>query len=84
MGLTMTVNSNKTFAFSDSSMFPSLKGTWKFYATEDGGFVRCTFPDRSYETLVFAGNGFWGFQHDCLINGSNNDVIYFKRADNSK
>ena len=80
--LAMTVYSNNTFVFSDSSMFPSLKGTWKFYATEDGGFVRCTFPTLTYETLVFAGNGFWGFQEGCFKNGSNNDVIYFKKKDN--
>jgi hypothetical protein len=77
--LTMTVNSNNTFEFSDTSMFPSKKGSWKFYSTEDGGFVRCSFPDRTYETLVFAGNDYWGFQHDCFRNGNNDDVIYFKK-----
>ncbi len=75
----MIVNSNNTFEFSDTSMFPSKKGSWKFYSTEDGGFVRCSFPDRTYETLVFAGGDYWGFQHDCFRNGSNDDVIYFKK-----
>jgi hypothetical protein len=37
--LAMTVSSNNSFVFNDSSMFPALKGTWKFYSTEDGGFV---------------------------------------------
>ena len=39
--LTLKVNSNNTFIFSDTSFFLSKKGTWKFYDTEDGGFIRC-------------------------------------------
>jgi hypothetical protein len=77
--LTMIVNSNNTFEFSDTSMFPSKKGSWKFYSTEDGGFVRCSFPGRTYESLVFVGDDYWGFQHDCFRNGNNYDVIYFKK-----
>lgn len=80
--LTMIVNSNNTFEFNDTSMFPSKEGKWKFYSTEDGGFVRCSFSDRNYETLVFAGNDYWGFQPNCFRNGSNNEVIYFKKVDN--
>ncbi len=75
----MIVNSNNTFEFSDTGMFPSKNGSWKFYSTEDGGFVRCSFPDRTYETLVFAGDDYWGFQHDCFRNGNTGDVIYFKK-----
>ncbi len=78
--LTLTVNSNNTFELSDTSMFLSKKGSWEFYSTEDGGFVRCSFPDRTYETLVFSGNDYLGFQHDCFRNSSNGDVIYFKKA----
>ena len=77
--LTMTVYLNNTFVFSDTSMFLSKSGHWKFYSTEDGGFVRCTFSGRSYESLVFAGNDYWAFQHGCFRNGANDDVIYFKK-----
>jgi hypothetical protein len=79
-GLSMSVKPNNSFVFSDSSMFPSVNGTWKFYSTEDGGFVRCSFPGMAYETLVFAGNGFWGFQQGCFRNGSSGDVIYFRKV----
>jgi hypothetical protein len=77
--LTMIVKPNKTFEFSDTSMFPSKNGSWKFYPTEDGGFVKCGFSDRKYESLVFANGEFWGFQHDCFRNGKNDDIIYFKK-----
>lgn len=82
-GLTLKVNSNNSFVFSDTSIFLSKKGTWKFYDTEDGGFVRCRFPNSSYETEVFAGNNFWGFQQDCFRNGCCGDVIYFKKVKNN-
>jgi hypothetical protein len=77
--LTMIVKPNKTFEFSDTSMFPSKKGTWKYYPTEDGGFVKCSFSDRKYESLVFTNGNFWGFQHDCFQNGKNDDILYFKK-----
>ena len=77
--LTMIVKPDKTFEFSDTSMFPSKKGTWKYYPTEDGGFVRCSFSDWKYESLVFTNGGFWGFQHGCFRNGKNDDIIYFKK-----
>ena len=75
----MIVKPNNTFEFSDTSMFPSRNGIWKFYSTEDGGFVRCGFSDRKYESLVIANGEFWGFQHDCFQNGNNDDIIYFKK-----
>jgi hypothetical protein len=78
-GLTLKVNSNNSFVFSDTSLFLSKNGTWKFYDTEDGGFVRCRFPNSTYETEVIAGNNLWGFQRTCFKNGSDGDVIYFKK-----
>lgn len=80
--LTLKVNSNNSFVLSDTSFFLSKKGTWKFYNTEDGGFVRCRFPNSNYETEVLAGNGLWGFQQSCFRGGSNGDVIYFKKVNN--
>ena len=78
--LTLKINPNNTFVFSDTSIFLSKNGTWEFYDTEDGGFVRCRFPNITYETEVFAGNELWGFQQSCFRNGSNGDVIYFKKT----
>jgi len=78
--LTLKINSDNSFVFSDTSIFFSKKGIWKFYSTEDGGFVRCRFPNSNYETEVLAANDLWGFQQNCFRNGSNGDVIYFKKV----
>ena len=82
--LTLTVNSNNTFQFDDTSMFPSKNGKWKFYSTEDGGFVRCRFSNEKYETEVFAGDGLWGFQQSSFENSSTGDIIYFRKITTSK
>jgi hypothetical protein len=78
-GLTLNINSDKSFVFGDTSVFLSVKGTWKFYSTEDGGFVRCRFPNSTYETEVIAGGGLWGFRQRFFKNGSDGDVIYFRK-----
>lgn len=80
--LTLEVKSDNSFVFNDTSFFLSKKGTWKFYDTEDGGFVRCSFPNSGYETEVLVGNDFWGFQQSCFRDGSNGDVIYFQKVKN--
>jgi hypothetical protein len=82
-GLTLKINSNNSFVFNDTSIFLSKNGTWEFYDTEDGGFVRCRFPNSTYKTEVFVGNDLWGFQQSCFRNGSNGDIIYFRKVKNN-
>lgn len=77
--LTLTVNPNNTFVFNDSSIFPSKKGRWRFYSTEDIGFIRCSFPEMSHEIEVFAGDSLWGFQNGCFRSGTSGDIIYFRK-----
>jgi len=81
--LTLKVNSNNSFVFSDTSIFLSKNGTWEFYDTEDGGFLRCRFSNSTYETEIIAGNNSWGFQQNCFRNSSNGDVIYFRKVKNN-
>jgi hypothetical protein len=77
--LIMTVNEDNTFYFNDTSIFLSQNGEWIFKSTEDGGFVNCKFFGEDYEILAFVENNSWGFQQVCFRNGSNGDVIYFKK-----